>query len=115
MRTLDRNKRVLYLCKHYVDGKIRKYKEPVKVWDNYEPMHSDNDMLVLGEVYPKYLRIKRDNLDKNLYEPGDRAYIYVSPPNTHDVLCKTADYEVDNEPLDTINQLDVRLKRLSGK
>ena len=35
MRGLRRNKRCIYLCQKYKDGNLDKYKEPIKLYENY--------------------------------------------------------------------------------
>ena len=60
-----------------------------------------------------YLRIKTNVVEKDLFHPKDRLYVYKDKPTTHDDLCENADYEVYKEPLIFINELEVMLKRLS--
>lgn len=115
MRSLQRNKRVLYVCEHYQDGYITKFKEPKKVLINYQATNSDGDLIALGMDYPKYIRIKADLSDLNIFHAEDRIYISVQPPQPFDELCKSADYEVDSEPIVSLNSIEVTLKRLSGK
>lgn len=113
MRNLRRNKRRLYLCQHYQDGKIDKYNQPIELYENYVPTNSDGDLISLGMEYPMYLRIKTNVVEKDLFHPKDRLYVYKDKPTTHDDLCENADYEVYKEPLIFINELEVMLKRLS--
>ena len=115
MRTLERNKRVLYLCKKYVDKGIVKYKEPITVYDNYTPTNSESDLVGIGMTYPMYLRIKTDIKNVDRYAPGDRLYVYVQKPKKHDVLARDCDYIVLGDPLPTINQVEVSLQRLSDR
>ena len=114
MRTLERNKSLLYLCKKYEDGDIIKYESPKPYYDNYTPTNTESDLIGIGMTYPMYLRIKSDIKNKDRYSPGDRLYVYKKPPKTHDVLARDCDYIVDEEPLKTINQVEIRLKRLSS-
>lgn len=113
MRNLRRNKRPLYLCQKYQDGLLEKFKEPIPKWENYVPTNSDGDLISIGMEYPMYLRIKTSITEKNTYHAGDRLYVYKDKPKTHDVLCKTADYEVYKEPMLYINEMEVMLHRLS--
>lgn len=115
MRTLLRNKRKLYLCKRIITNGLITYSEPIIIYDNYVPTNNDSDLIALGDNYPAYLRIKTDSDNILRYGVGDRCYVYVQPPIPHDILCKTADYEVDMKPADTINVVEVMLNRLSGK
>lgn len=113
MRNLRRNKRTLYLCQAYQDGKIRKYKAPIKIYENFVPTNSESDLVSLGMEYPMYLRIKTSMQEKNLFHPKDRLYVYKDIPAIHDELCENADYEVYKEPLQFINELEIMIKRLS--
>lgn len=126
MRTQRRNKRQIYLCQKYIDGGIIKYHEPIPLKENYNSTTEQADIIAMGMDYPNRLRIKTDTkvylngefVDrKDLYHSGDRVYVFTTPPEKHDVLCKNADYEVEIEPELglTINQLDILLLRLSGK
>ena len=113
MRNLRRNKRPLYICQKYQDGLLEKFKEPILKWENYVPTNSDGDLISIGMEYPMYLRIKTNISEKDTYHPGDRLYVYKNKPQTHDVLCETADYEVYKEPMLYINEMEVMLHRLS--
>lgn len=128
MRTQRRNRRVLYLCQRYVDTEgLVKYKEPIKIRENYNSIKViAENIMPMGMEYPNKLRIKADRKAyvneewierKDLYHPGDRVYVFVEPPEKHDVLCKKADYEVDMdvEPQATLNQITITLVKLSGK
>lgn len=114
MRTLERNKSLLYLCKKYEDGELIKYKKPEPYYENYTPTNTESDLIGIGMTYPMYLRIKSDIINKDRYKPGDKVYVYVVPPEEYDELAEDCDYIVDEEPLKTINQVEIRLKRLSS-
>ena len=113
MRNLKRNKRPLYICHGYKDNGIRKYREPILIYDNFIPTNSDGDLVSLGMEYPMYLRIKTSIREKDLFHPKDRLYVYKDTPAEHDELCENADYEVYKEPLLFINELEIMIKRLS--
>lgn len=113
MRTLERNKRRLYICKKYEDNGLIKYEPPVELYDNYTPTNSESDLMGIGMTYPMYLRIKTDIQNVNRYAPGDRLYVYKDKPLNYDPLAKDCDYIVLDTPLSTINQVEVTLKRLS--
>ena len=115
MRCLKRNKRTLYLCTEYQDGNISKFNPPIALSLNYQATNSEGDLVALGMDYPKYVRIKTDLEYANIFHAKDRVYIKVVPSKTFDVLCKDADYEVDSEPIVSLNVVEVTLKRLSGK
>lgn len=114
MRSLRRNKKPLYLCQKYQDGLLTKFKEPKKIYINYEPTTSDGDLISLGQNYPMFLRLTTSINDKDMFHPKDRLYIYTEPPSKHDSLCKTADYEVSEKPMLFINEMQVVLQRLSS-
>lgn len=113
MRNLRRNKRALYLCQKYRSGNVDKYKEPIKIYENFVPTNSAGDLISLGMEYPMYLRIKTSIKEKDLFHPKDRLYVYKDKPAIHDEMCENADYEIYKEPLLFINELEVMLKRLS--
>lgn len=125
MRTQQRNKRTIYLCKRQVVGNIIKYQKPIEIKENCRTVTSDAELLTMGMEYPTRMRIKTDlrvRIDgewvnrTDLYHVGDRVYVFAKPPEEHDSLCKNADYEVEIEPIigTTPNQLDIVLVRLSG-
>jgi hypothetical protein len=114
MRNLKRNKRPIYLCEKYQDNAIDKFKEPVKLYENYVPTNSEGDLISIGMEYPMYLRIKTNTNEKNIFHAKDRLYIYKEPPIEHDALCKEADYEVYKRPMLYLNEMEIMLKRLSG-
>lgn len=117
MRTLMRNKRKIYLCQKYLDNTLTntivKFREPITLQENYVPTNSDGDLIAIGLNYPKFLRIKTDISEKDLFHAKDRVYVYKEPPITHDALCKDADYEVYKQPSLFINEMEVMLYRLS--
>ena len=130
MRCLKRNKRTIYLCEEYQDGDIAKYRDPQKIKINYQATNSDGDLIALGLDFPKYIRIKADLKYANTFHPKDRVFIKTTPtPQTmtvvvddeeqeierYDPLCKDAEYEVDSDPIVSLNIVEVTLKRLSGK
>lgn len=115
MRTLHRNKRPLYLCQKYKSGDLVLYKEPIKLYENYQVTSSEADLISMGIESYIYIRIKTDLDHRKYYHLGDRVYINVEPPETHDALCKTADYEVCVTPIPTLNECEVLLKKLSGR
>ena len=115
MRCLLRNKRLLYLCNHYQAGNKMLFTEPIAININYQATNSDGDLIALGLDFPMYIRIKTDIDVATQFHPKDRIYIKNSPPSTFDTLCKDADYEVDSEPIISLNSAEITLKKLSGK
>lgn len=114
MRNLRRNKRKLYLCQKYIDNNIDKYREPVLIHENYLPTNSEGDLISIGMDYPMYLRMKPEISEKDLFHEGDRFYIFTEPPETHDVMCKNADYEIYKKPMIHLESMEIMLKRRSG-
>lgn len=115
MRCLARNKRKLYLCKEYQENNLSKYHEPIALMLNYQATNSEGDLIALGMDYPMYVRIKTDMQYANMFKAGDRVYISIKPSEPFDPLCKDADYEVDSDPIVSLNIVEVTLKKLSGK
>lgn len=109
---LKRNKRPFYLCKKIKNS--TKFEKPIKCNLNYEPTNTVGERLTLGEDYSMYLRIKCTPKEASQFKNGDKCYIYVLPPEEHDDLCKNADYIVEGNPLNTLNQSEINLRKLSG-
>lgn len=114
METLRRNKRKLYLCKKTMVNGLNVYAEPVEMWENYQPTNTEGDLISIGITYPTYLRIKTNISEKDTFSSKDRLYIYVDKPTTYDKLCKNADYEVYQDPMIFLNEVEVILHRLSS-
>lgn len=115
MRCLERNKRKLYVCRKYRDGLLTKYKYPEIVYVNHQVTNSEGDLIALGMEYPMYVRIKADLEMYSTFHAGDRVYINIEPTQPFNELCKDANYEVDSDPIVSLNVIEVTLKRLSGK
>lgn len=115
MRCLQRNKRALYWCSEYNDEGISKYTEPERIKLNYQFTNSEGDLIALGLNFPMYIRIKTDLAYEGKFKPGDRFYINSIPKTPFDVLCKDADYEVDSDPIVSLNAIEITLRKLSGK
>ena len=94
MRNLRRNKKKLYLCQIYGSNGIDKFKKPIELYEDYQPTNSSGDLISIGMSYPLYLRIKTNIIEKDLFHPNDRLYVY-------------------KEPLFYINEGEIMLKRLS--
>lgn len=115
MRCLKRNKRLIYLCNRYQDGRIVKYKLPIELNINYQATNSEGDLIALGLDFPMYIRLKMDIPFGQMFKANDRVYINNKPNIPFDELCKDADYEVDSDPIVSLNTVEVTLKKLSGK
>lgn len=115
MKTLHRNKRKIYLCQIFEEKGLKKFKEPIVLKENWQVTNSEADFKNLGLDSYDYVRIRTSVSHADYYHLGDRVYIKVEPPVNHDVMCKTADYEVYKDPVVMLNECEVLLKRMSGK
>ena len=115
MITLNRNRRKIYVCNKVKNGDLKTFKEPIELYENYAVTDTDADLESFGMDAYMYLRIRADKTHKDYYHLGDRVYVNVIPPETHDDLCKTADYEVYQDPVLSLNSITILLKRRSGK
>ena len=115
MRCLKRNKRSIYLCNRYQDGLIEKYKSPEPLDVNYQATNSEGDLIALGLDFPMYVRIKTDIDIGKRFNAKDRVYIGIKPSEPFNDLCKDANYEVDSDPIISLNVAEITLKKLSGK
>lgn len=115
MICLKRNKRTLYLCKKYIENDITKYKEPIPIKTNWQPISSTGEIIAIGEEYSQYLKIEDVIEIGEQFSNGDKCYVYVNPPEKHDKLCKNADFYVNGNPINTLNSSTVSLKRLTGE
>lgn len=115
MRCLERNKRPVYFCSEYQDGNISRFTEPVKILINYQGTNSESDLIALGKEFPIYMRVKADLEMADMFKTGDRMYIYKTPDETFNPLCKDADYEINSDPILSMNSIEFTLRRLSGK
>lgn len=113
MICLKRNKTKFYLCKKIPNS--TKFEKPIPCNLNYQPTNSVGERLTLGEDYSMYLKIKCTKQEASNFKNGDKCYVYVLPPEKHDELCNTADYVVDGNPADTLNQSEIKLRKLSGE
>lgn len=116
MNSLQRNKRTLYLCKKYVDEEVNvvKYKEPKEIKIDWQPISSDGQVLIMGIEYSEYIRVKGTAKEVSIFDNKDRVYIYKKPNKEEfDGMCGDAEYEVSNNPVITLNDGEVMLKRLS--
>ncbi len=115
MINLLRNKRKLYVCNVRLENDIKLYDEPIELFENYQVTNTSGSLQAFGLDAYEYIRIKTNISHEKYYHIGDRVYINVQPPKTHDKLCKDADYEVSQEPIPSLNEVEVMLKRRSGK
>lgn len=114
MNVLARNRRTIYLCKHYREGNIIKFSEPKEIKINIMPVSVYAQTNPYGKYYGIDLVAKTTPNIMEEFNAGDKCYIDVEKPSVHDILCKQADYIVDKIPSDSINVGEVRFKRLSN-
>lgn len=112
MISLARNKRTFYLCKKVANNTT--FEKPIIKRLNFQPISSVGEMLTLGQEYSMYLRIKCKPSEAADFKDEDRCYIYKQPPKEHDLMCEEADYVVDGEPIITLNEAQITLRKLSG-
>ncbi len=115
MKTLHRNKRKIYICEAYPDAHIRKFHEPTMLKENWSITNTFTTFVNIGLDSYEYVRIKTSVDHAKYYHLGDRAYIQVEPPEEHDEMCKTTDFEVCKDPVVSLNECEILLKRLSGR
>ena len=116
MNSLLRNKRTLYLCKKYIDEEVNvvKFREPKEIVINWQPISSDGQVLVMGIEYSEFIRVKGTAKDVSIFDNKDRVYIYKKPDmKEFDGMCSDAEYEVSNNPVITLNDGEVMLRKLS--
>lgn len=113
MICLKRNKRKFYLCNKIANS--TKFDNPILQELNYQPTASVGERLTLGEDYTMYLKIKCTPEEAKAFKNGDKCYVYKEPPANHDQMCTDADYIVDGNPITTLNQSEIRLRKLSGR
>lgn len=116
MNSLMRNKRPLYLCKKYIDEDVNviKFEAPKEIIIDWQPISSDGQTLVVGIEYSEYIRVKGTAEEVSVFNNKDRVYIFKKPKlNQFDVMCNDAEYEVSNNPVITLNDGEVMLRRLS--
>lgn len=111
MRTLERDKKPLYVCKRIENTNPQQYEAPIMRKLNTVATTSEADIVAFGESYKEYRRAKITYGEKSYYNEGDRAYIFVAPPETHDELCSGCDFEIVSV-LDSVSQVEILFKRL---
>lgn len=115
MRTIRRDKRLLYLCKRYTENNVSLYKEPIPLYVNYEPVSNSVQMLDVGNIYNTNMQITADVGVGKLFTEGDKCYVKVAPPSESDKLAKEADYIVYSIPSVTPRQIKIILQKVSKK
>lgn len=115
MISLLRNKRKIYVCALNKSDNGKSYDKPIELLENYQVTNSFVDEKLYGLDSYLQIRIKTNSSHAKYYHLGDRVYINNKPPKVHDTQCTNADYQVIKEPIITLNECEVLLKRRSGK
>lgn len=110
MINMTRNKRPIYLCKKKENS--LEYNEPIMIKVNYRPTYSSSDALSLGNNYTLYQTIKCTPKVASNFSYNDR--IYLNKPIKFDSSCNDADYYVYGNPLITLNEAEVTIRKLNG-
>lgn len=111
MRTLERDKKPLFICERILNTEPKQFKEPVEKRLNTVATTSQADIVAFGDQYKEYRRAIVSHKQMDEYHEGDRAYIYVKPPEVHDPLCDDADFEIYSIS-DSVSQVEILFKRL---
>ena len=68
----------------------------------------------MGIEYTEYIRVKGTASEVSVFNNKDRVYIFNKPNlSQFDGMCNDAEYEVSNNPVITLNDGEVMLRRLS--
>ena len=110
MVSMTRNKRTIFLCKKK-DNSLE-FKNPIELKVNYRPTYSSSDVLALGNNYTLYQTIKCTPKMAANFSFNDR--IYIKKPENFDPSCNDADFYVYGEPLITLNEAEITIRKLSG-
>lgn len=110
MVNLSRNKRTIYLCKK-IENSLE-FAQPIELKVNYKPTYTSNDVLSLGNSYSLYQTIKCTPKVAKNFSFNDR--IYMKRPENFHSSCNDADFYVYGEPLITLNEAEITIRKLSG-
>jgi len=114
MNNLIRNKRSIYICKQIkVDGRI-KFSAPEQFFFNYQPLENEGEIIAFGPESNNRLIIygRPDQLSQ--FHNFDRCYVFKQPPETPDDYCTDADYYIDGDPKNYINEMTMYLQKMVG-
>lgn len=111
MVNLTRNKRKIYLCKKKANS--IEFEEPKEIKVNCMPTYTSSDTLALGINAVLYQTIKCT--PKIAKEFSNRDRIYLQKPKNFDSSCNDADYYVYGEPLITLNEADIAIRKMNGE
>lgn len=110
MVSMNRNKRKIYLCKRKPNS--LEFDKPIEIKVNYRPTYTSSDILTLGNNYNLYQTIKCTPKLAKKFSFNDR--IYMNMPQNFNSSCNDADFYVYGEPLITLNEAEITIRKLSG-
>lgn len=115
MRTLRRNhNRVITVCPRVsVEDGVELFGEGKQVSLFLEPVTDASTIGMSGNIHTRYLKGIVTHSDRYGVELYGRAYVDRKAPKTHDVLCREADYVIDQQ-LDYLNHRVLIFKKLEG-
>lgn len=112
MVNMTRNKRPLYLCKKQKDS--INFDKPIEVKVNCMPTYSSSDTIALGINARMYQTIKCTPKVAMLFSNSDRIYLQ-NPLSDFRIDCNNADYYVYGDPIITLNEGEVTIRKLNGE
>lgn len=98
MRTLNRNKKVVYLARHVDMGEIDVYERPVRVRVNLVSTNQYTDIIAYGDKYMNKMRGVVDAKD-DIFSVRDKVYVNTKPPAAYDKLARGADFIVESKSM----------------
>lgn len=111
MRTLKRDTKPIFICKRITNSEPVQFEKPIEVKLNTVATTSEVDIVAFGDSYKEYRRATIPINEMSKFNEGDRAYIYMSKPDVHDILCQTCDFEIKSIS-DSVSQATILFKRL---
>lgn len=111
MVNMTRNKRTIYLCKKKENS--IEFDKPKEIKVNRMPTYSSSDTLALGINAMMYQTIKCTPKVAREFSNSDR--IYMSMPKKFDSSCNDADYYVYGDPIISLNQGEVTIRKMNGE
>lgn len=118
MNFLKRNKRRIYICEEVFENGITTFKPPKELMVNFRPISPLKSLSAVqkfqgfGLEETIFLNIKCGKDKKKYFKSGNKCYVYVNPPQIPDELCKECDFVVFAEPFESLDSIEVMLKKL---
>ena len=113
MRTLRRNQnRTVYVCQRQtINNGVEVYASPQAASVYLEPVINKTSIGITGENHEQYLKGIVTHTDRVGFELHAKIYVDVNPPQTHDPICRAADYVVEQQ-FDYLSHRLVVLRRV---